>query len=475
MADFSKLNFVNVGPGGTFRASGDVRTTPEDVDAIFEHLRTADTQKLVLYFHGGLVPESAGMATAEKMWPVFKDHAHPVTFVWETGFLETLGRNLKTIASTRLFRKVVKFAIREVAKGLGGDVTGRGPGQAPSDDEIEAELAAAARFTRYDAAARGAVGRIDEADLDALQAGIEADLEVELASDPEVIDILDTEVPNTPLVSAPVVRGPAGKGVDLVTLAVTIGKIVIAVMRRYLRRRDHGFYPTVVEETLRAAYLADFGAWVWGGMRDAAQGMWQPNDGLSGDEQHAGTYFLAQLDRLMLARPSLVVDAVGHSAGAIAICHLLAAASARHPNVKIRNLALMAPACAAGLLHDEVLKHPERYAQFRMYTMRDDLESEDELVPGVYTRSLLYFISGVLESEADAPLAGLERHSRGSAPYDSVLLSAVHDFLRQEAPQRLVLSTTTGAPAGFNSTARSHGAFDDDTPTRESLAALVAA
>lgn len=67
MADFGKLNFVNVGPGGTFRASGAVRTTPEDVDAIFEHLRAADTRKLVLYFHGGLVPESAGMATAEKM------------------------------------------------------------------------------------------------------------------------------------------------------------------------------------------------------------------------------------------------------------------------------------------------------------------------------------------------------------------------------------------------------------------------
>jgi len=475
MADFSQLNFVNVGPGGTFQPSGDVQTTPEDVDAIFDHLRATNAQKLVLYFHGGLVPESTGMATAEKMWGVFKDHAHPVTFVWETGFLETVGRNLKTISATRLFQKIVKFAIREAVKRLGGDVTGRGPGQAPSDDEIQAELDAAARFARYDAAARGAAGRIDEAELDAIQPDIEAALEVELAADPELLDIADAEVPNTPLVDESVVRGPAGKGVDLVSLAVTVGKIVIAVIRRYLKQRDHGFYPTVVEETLRAIYLADFGAWVWSGMRDGAQGMWQPNDGLSGEAQHAGAYFLAHLNGLIKERPSLIVDLVGHSAGAIAICHLLATASARHPDIKFRHIAFMAPACTAGLCHDEIVKHPERYVQFRMYAMRDDLESKDELVPRVYTRSLLYFISGVLESEPDSPLAGLERHSRGSTPYDSDVLSALHHFLREEVPQRLVLSETTGSQPGFNSTAVTHGAFDDDKPTRESLAALVAA
>ena len=38
MTQFSKLNYVNVGPKGTFKKSGDLHTTPEDIDKIFSHL-----------------------------------------------------------------------------------------------------------------------------------------------------------------------------------------------------------------------------------------------------------------------------------------------------------------------------------------------------------------------------------------------------------------------------------------------------
>src|SRR5690606_11603846 len=82
------------------------------------------------------------------------------------------------------------------------------------------------------------------------------------------------------------------------TLAGYLAKVVVAVIKRYIRKTDHGFYPTVVEEILRAVYVADLGEWVWGGMKDVASGMWKPNDGLGGEDMHGGRYFLAGLSAL---------------------------------------------------------------------------------------------------------------------------------------------------------------------------------
>ena len=42
--------------------------------------------------------------------------------------------------------------------------------------------------------------------------------------------------------------------------------------------------------------------------------------------------------------------------------------------------------------------------------MTDELEQADRLIPVIYPHSLLYFVSGVLEDEADKPLLGMERY-----------------------------------------------------------------
>ena len=101
----SKLHYVNVGPKGTFQNSSDFQTLPRDIDEMIDHVEQHDLKKLAIHFHGGLIKESSGMKIADKMLPVFHDaDSHGITFVWETGLLETMvlgsfgvARILKTL------------------------------------------------------------------------------------------------------------------------------------------------------------------------------------------------------------------------------------------------------------------------------------------------------------------------------------------------------------------------------------------
>ena len=478
MPDFGPLHYVNVGPHGTFRRSGHLETTPAHIDAIFAHLRDSSADKLTVHFHGGLIKESAGGDIARKMWDLFKDESHPVTFVWETGLLETITRNLNTLHGTRLYQKVVKYAIRHAAKHLGGSVGARGAGEAMSMDEIQQELEAVQPFDRYDEEARGAAALMDEAEVDAAAPEIEAELELDLETDPEVADALETEAPHTELLDPSLVdeiESESARGIiSTAVLAKKLAGIVLRVLRRFVGKRDHGFYPTVVEETLRELYLTDLGAWVWSGMKSAAEEMWDENDGAITADGHVGSYFLEGLADLQRER-GITIDLVGHSAGSIAICHMLRTAANRHPELEIRHILFLAPACTMDLFYEDIVTRPDRYESFRMFTMEDDLETKDELVPFVYTRSLLYLISGALEKDADHTIAGLARQLSGQPPYDSAELTTVSDFVRAAGENRLVLSEVTDGGAGLNSASHKHGAFDDDPVTRASLKAIVAA
>jgi hypothetical protein len=476
----SKLYFINLGPHGTFRPSGLVQTLPQDVDAIFAHLETNRAQKIVVHFHGGLVGESTGMAIAEKMQPLYLGAgSHPITFVWETGFLETVSRSLSLIYKTDLFQEILKYVLKYAAKKLGGGIAGKGPGQEMSDDEIRLELAKEDRFDRFDDGARGGASAIALEALPLVESEIEAEIEEDLeANRPGIEQILKEEVPAADLLNRKIaadISTAEGKGiVSLATLAKFLARVTIRVIARFVRKRDHGLYPTVMEEILREFYIADVGSWVWGGMKDTAEKMWRPNTGLSGEEMRAGTYFLDLLAAYQTKHPECKIDIVGHSAGAIVICQLLAVAAQRHPNLRWRNVLLLAPACTAELFHNEIVANPKRFGCLRVFTMSDTYECRDHLVKLIYTRSLLYFISGVLEDQADKPLAGLERHISGKKPYDDAFLLSLNKFLYADGTNRGVFSITAGgALAGLQTSAEKHGDFDDNELTRQSLKHII--
>ena len=479
MPDFDKTNFINVGRGGTFRASGQHVSTPADIDALFNRLEAVPDDALAVHFHGGLVDEEAGMAIARNMFSLYQDCAQPVTFVWETGLRETVVSNLESIHKTKLFGKLVFWVVRQAAKRL-IDPVGKGSEADISDDSIRTELSKEVPFPTGlpvgSRGGRGGGGAIAEGDLEELQDEITAELHIEMSDDKEIDDILIKEAPSTQLLSATLKnqRDPDSKGVELLTLAKFVAPIVIRVIRRRNQDRDHGFYPTVIEETLREAYLADVGEWVWQSMKEQAERIWEPNDLPVGQDSHPGRYFLEKLQVDLAKNSSRRVHLIGHSAGSIAICHLLRTLSSDFESpIKFASVSFLAPAATVALFHAEVVAHPERYERFRMFTMSDELERKDALMKFVYPLSLLYFISGVLEDTADELICGLEKQNMGQRPYDSDSSKTTAEFLRDEQSKRLVLSETTDSPVGFNSASHTHGGFDDDTLTLESLKTLV--
>jgi hypothetical protein len=475
MPQFGKLNYINVGREGTFEKTGQYETTPADVDHLFQTLEQTRPTRLTLHFHGGLIGEKAGYAIAEKMFGVYDGAgSHAVSFVWETGLLETISERIASIGNTALFRKVLSLVLKRSAKHLGLEIAGgRGAGSM-TQPELDAELAKDRPFEHMDTpAARGGAAITTEAELEAVQPEIEEELEGDIESDPQLQALLVAEADRLPSDVAEDLTTAGGRGIGLLGVAKVLAKVTYRVIKRFVNDRDHGFYPTVVEEILRELYIADLGAWVWGGMKTKAEQMWKPNAGLAGNRQHAGTYFLQALAQFVGRHPDVRIDVIGHSAGSIAIGYMLDAIEERHPELKFRNLVLLAPACTSALFESKLQPRiGKRFSQFRMFTMHDDFETRDMLVKGIYTRSLLYFISGVLEDEVDKAIAGMQRYLSGKPPYTGQVFDSVRTFLANEG--HVVLSKTAdGAGSGLSSHSTNHGFFDDDPITRTSLQHII--
>jgi hypothetical protein len=138
---FGASNYLNVGPGGTFKRSGAVQSHPSDVDQLIANLQTTGRKKIAIHFHGGLVAEADGMKIAEKLVPVYEAAgAHALTFVWETGALETIRSNIDRVWQTELFQLLLKKLLEKVLGKLGVTVGGKGLGRTLTKAEIDAEL-----------------------------------------------------------------------------------------------------------------------------------------------------------------------------------------------------------------------------------------------------------------------------------------------------------------------------------------------
>ncbi|MFN0036600.1 MAG: hypothetical protein ACKVUS_16160 [Saprospiraceae bacterium] len=488
---FSKLHYLNIGPGGTFAASGNVRSTPADVDELFAHLKTFTQKKLTLYFHGGLVSEASGMGTAEKVYNRFSagNAGYVYSVVWETGLIETLKERFEKVESTDLFKEIKNIVLRKVCEKLGIEDGGRGGNGTMSKATAAAEMEQERPFLAYEIGARGSADVKSEDELPSTQDEIEAELRMELASDTTLENQLITEAPTAPyfkeehiLEDAPGGRG----GVTLIVIARVLAKVAIRAIRRFIQKRDHGVYATCIEEIFREFYVSELGTLVWDGIKDRARkGMWQQNTtAQTGDGQYAGGYFLSKLDGFLAENPGWTIDLIGHSAGSIAICHLLRAIHAKpYTNIKVRNILFMAPAVRTKLFYDEVVTKPERYENVRMFTMTDEAEKEDQLVKFVYTHSLLYLVSGVLENnsggsesesddvekEGDYFVLGMMRYLENRPQYvGSDMLREVRDFFSVEG--RLVNSPSKAdSILGGKSNALNHSIFDDDNDTMESI------
>ena len=300
---------------------------------------------------------------------------------------------------------------------------------------------------------------------------------------PPAADVLGraAETPPTPTLADqelfldPVANGPTVRARGFFSTAKLIKhavQVFARVIARFWKGRDHGIYATVVEEVLREFYFTNVGAAVWGTMlRQTEQTFRAAPDG----SPRGGRYFcnrlgllLHRLDQNQKPRPELSI--VGHSAGAIYACHLLKYAHAQRgqdlpANFAFKHLLLLAPACDFRLFDTACALTPLPFESFRLFALRDQLESSYWEVPVLYPRSLLYLVSGAFEREADGetgafdlPLVGMERYYTGTKAYPMPEVERARQFLGAPGPVRQVWSVNAGLP-GLNIDSEKHGEF----------------
>jgi hypothetical protein len=486
MSNLSKNYYVNVGPLGTFNPSGNAayNTTPEDIDVIFETLEIQKKTHLLLYFHGGLVSAENGIKTAEYVTPTIlsendpvntvDNSIHPVSFIWETDLLSIIKANFSQVSDTDFFKKLLEKIVKVAGEKLGIDVESNGGSRGISTfsyEEIKEELEKDAPFEKYKIDEGSRSSNITTYNDRFLQDEIEASIEIEFSIDPDFNANLFEQLSsaeyqlikkeNTANILSPGSRGILSLA-KLIKAAVTV---IFKIIKRHVNKRDHGFYPTIIEEILREIYIADVGTWAWGEMKNKAEQMWLPdNDNVTGLDCHAGFYFLVKLKEFASRNNNITVDLVGHSAGSIAICYFMREFVKMNINVQLRHLFFLAPACRSDLFRDMIIKNKDKFKHFRMFTMSDENEIKDRCIPGLYTRSLLYMISGILEKdEFDAYILGMQRFQLNATPFENDhLLNEIIDFMKLEKNRIIYAATDEAALEGFRCKSLQHGGFATD-------------
>ena len=490
-----KKYYINAGADGTFKPSKTPSlqvydTTPGDMDKIFSELAKNPPEQIVLNFHGGLVSVKKGMASATDFTHevLAKTKAYPISLVWETGLLETLTQDLSVIRSSKLFKKLLEKIIKSAADKIGVEFSlpsNRSAGNALglTYTKIQQELEVEIPFENYDidTTTRSATGGMTDKQL---ESEISAEMEIELAYDQELLALLEMEKSEQELKVLPMEvlstnESERSRGIISTLLVLKpLVKIVFRVVKRFLKKRDHGFYPTVIEELIREFYVADLGSLIWSSMKNKGRDMWTENGG-SGLNQRAGAYLIGSLERFIGEHPATKIHVLGHSAGSIVACHLMEKLVERESAIRFDQLIFLAPACRCELFTEAILGNRQKFDRFRMFTMADDWETKDRLLPYIYTRSLLYLVSGALENDGkdyDAPILGLQRHNSSEKPYHRMpFTKEIGDFLAGDISRVVYSVTSEEAPPGFRSASKKHGAFNDvGEETMDSVIYLLA-
>lgn len=228
---------------------------------------------------------------------------------------------------------------------------------------------------------------------------------------------------------------------------------------------DHTTDP-IIELTARALR----GPRIWGGMKWSAERAVDPptpSDAVGGGAH----YFAVKLKAFCDAhRDSVELHAVGHSAGSIFHSHFVPLAHSMGVP-PFASAHFMAPAVRVDTFKEKFLKSIEESGSVKhltIYTMLRDYERDDDCAR-LYRKSLLYLIYYALEDERKTPILGLEESLRGDAGLKSFFgLGGVASRLGE-----VVWSVTESDTGNSASQSTTHGGFDDDSPTMNSIAHRV--
>ena len=233
-------------------------------------------------------------------------------------------------------------------------------------------------------------------------------------------------------------------------LAETLGDLARSIGQRIFRRTAgiQDLTDTLIENAARR-----IGRPIWGDMKEDARRSFAAG---SGDGLRAMRALLEQLARR--TRHPVRLHFIGHSAGAILLGRLfeelasLGAGGESLPGSGLGTISLMAPACRLDFFDAHLARLSQTAAPGACvsYILPDELERQDGFAG--YGRSLLYLISNGLEGGRRVPLAGMERFwGAGSTGWTTVVSS----------------------PGSPDSRAATHGGFDNDAATMNSILSRI--
>jgi hypothetical protein len=455
-------------------------TSRQQLTAAFDALATSPVQDtLVIHFHGGLVSEKSGEDIAERLLPLYQGAGgYPFFVLWQSGLFETVKNNWREMIGENIFSLLVEKVMQFVLGKLD---------QAPGEKGFEVELPSSLEV-RDEIEAKQASGEAPYADRDNETKDLDGDLtpaeqaqfEAMLSSDaafisaatelsrddaPELNPTLENE-----LAQAEAGAAPGEKGLVSTTTLVTAGlRILARVVKRFAGRRDHGIYTTVVEEVARELKGDLIGGLLWMHIKKDTEDTF-----IGTSDTHGGVALLEEIGRIWQAGRQPRILLVGHSAGSIYICNLIKKAAEVLPKEIRFEVIFLAPGCSFHLLDETIKEAGDRIASFRSFGMADELETHDAILPPVYLYSLLYCVSGLFEEKVDLPLVGMQRYHGASTAFDPGQFPEIKRVLNRTAdfPHPWVWSDSTVGP-GLNTQSHSHGGFDNEDKTLESLAFLI--
>jgi len=473
-------------------ADGAIETGSVDALNAFFEAQATHTEPLVVWLHGGLVDKAHGLEGAGRLATHFQAHDISALFVvWQTGPLEIIGHNLDEAIREPIFQsllqKVLSWAVGKL------DITGGTRAVstlAPVPDHKLFANGEPIDFSAIEDAALNGEGMTD-ADLATFEQAIMADagIQRQLLAIAKGADVEVAEQHSKSIVGAPEGRstrmddsvmrelarearmpdGSRGWIPGWTWFAKKAAMILWRVVKRTVQGRHHGLYCTVIEEVAREFYLTAAGHFLWATIKnESADTFAQPDRG--------GALLVRKLRALVDANPGKRLCLVGHSAGSIWLSSLLEALER-----DVDTLVFLAPAVTNERFAATLDVAEPHIKRFRLYTMSDQAEQQDQVLGVVYPRSLLYLVSGAAEDEVDAPLLGMDRFLRTvAADHEPAFrddgTNRVRAFLQTDGQlstsARAVWSSENRGP-GLHSTALAHGDFDNDEATLASIVTLI--
>ncbi|WP_447600573.1 caspase family protein [Nitrospira sp. Nam80] len=237
----------------------------------------------------------------------------------------------------------------------------------------------------------------------------------------------------------------------------TLKQLLARSGREVPRAVPRDFWDFTLDPAIEAFCHAFGGVTIWSGMKRSAERS-VASDG--------GALYVAQkLKDLCRSRgDQLELHAVGHSAGSIFHSHFVPAALNLGTS-PFTSMHFLAPAITVDAFLGQLAgRVGQDIKNLVVFTMNQDLEKADHCA-NVYHKSLLYLIHHALEPDKRTPILGLETSLR-----DNDRLRKLFG-LDGTAPSHgeIIWSKTLATTGRSASTSISHGGFDNDAPTMNSV------